>query len=60
MGLLKNKSGIEHQGSKLLKEDVLFIRNHKDIFTQRKLNEFFRVNKTTILRVQNNISYKNI
>lgn len=57
------KNGLHTQGencswSKLTKEDVQYIRNHREIF-QKDLAKMFGVARTTISGIQNNRTWKN-
>lgn len=57
------QNGLHTQGencswSKLTKEDIQYIRNHREIF-QKDLAKMFDVARTTISAIQNNRSWKN-
>ena len=54
------KSGCEHNNSKLKYEDVLFIKNNINKYKQIELSKMFNVSRRVIYQIKKGITYKNI
>ena len=63
-GLKQQKRGIDNEGAKLTKQDVLYIRENyipnDPQYGARALGRKFNIAHTTLLDVVNNITYVNV